>query len=119
MFQIFSLLPPEFVQPPPAPQLEAAGLRCFGAARAPEADRRPKILFPPAGSILAVTADNTPVSLEATGGAPPYRWVINGTMLPPAPIGVAMSWQPPGPGFAHIAVIDRNDAAASEDVQLH
>jgi hypothetical protein len=45
--------------------------------------------------------------------------VINGTMLPPAPIGVAMSWQPPGPGFAHIAVIDRNDAAASEDVQLH
>jgi penicillin-binding protein 1C len=119
MFQIFSLLPPEFVQPPPAPPLEAAGLRCFGAARAPEADRRPKILFPPAGSILAVTADNTPVSLEATGGAPPYRWVINGTMLPPAPIGVAMSWQPPGPGFAHIAVIDRNDAAASEDVQLH
>jgi hypothetical protein len=30
-----------------------------------------------------------------------------------------MSWQPGGPGFAHIAVIDKNDEAASEDVQLH
>jgi hypothetical protein len=29
-----------------------------------------------------------------------------------------MSWQPSGPGFAHIAVIDKNEAATSEDIQM-
>jgi hypothetical protein len=40
-------------------------------------------------------------------------------MLPAAPVGVSMSWQPSGPGFAHIAVIDKNEEATSEDIQMH
>jgi hypothetical protein len=30
-----------------------------------------------------------------------------------------MSWLPPGPGFAHIAVIDKNESATSEDIAMH
>jgi penicillin-binding protein 1C len=120
MFQIFSMLPADVSQPAAAPEMEAAGLRRFGlTGAAPEVAARPHILFPPPGAILQVSGEDAPVSLEAEGGAPPYRWVVNGTLLPAAPVGVAMSWQPDGPGFARIAVIDRNDEAVSEDVQLH
>jgi penicillin-binding protein 1C len=119
MFKIFSMLPADVSQPPAAPDIQAAGLRMFGAAPAAVKTAGPKILFPPQGAILQVSGEDAPVSLEAVGGAPPYRWVVNGDMLPPAPVGVSMSWQPGGPGFAHIAVIDKNDDAASEDVQLH
>jgi penicillin-binding protein 1C len=120
MFRIFSLLPADVSQPAPAPDVQARGLRVFGAARAAEVvPAGPKILFPPEGAVLQVSGGQAPVSLEAVGGAPPYRWVVNGDMLPPAPIGMSMSWQPGGPGFAHIAVIDKNDETASEDVQMH
>ena len=63
--------------------------------------------------------DSEPVSLEAAGGVPPYRWVINGSMLPAAPIGTSMMWQPTGQGFAHISVLDARDGAATEDIELH
>jgi len=120
MFRIFSLLPADMSQPAPAPDMRADGLLEFGAARVAAArPSGPRILFPPDGAVLQVSGGQAPVSLEAAGGAPPYRWIINGDMLPPAPVGVSMSWQPGGPGFAHIAVIDKNDDAASEDVQMH
>jgi len=117
MFRIFGFLPADASTPPPAPDMEAAGLKVFGPAR-PDVAVGPKILFPPDGAILQVSGEDVPVSLEAEGGAPPYRWVVNGEMLPAAPVGESMDWLPGGPGFAHIAVIDKNDAAASEDVQM-
>jgi len=118
MFRIFGFLPPDFSGPPPvAPVFRAAGLKRFGGPR-PGGVGGPKILFPPDGAILQVSGQDAPVSLEAEGGAPPYRWVVNGAMLPAAPVGESFGWQPAGPGFAHIVVIDKNEAAASEDVQL-
>jgi penicillin-binding protein 1C len=124
LFQLFALLPPDMSSPPPAPAEDAPGLQVFNAPRTPPAfiQRRPQITFPPNGAILQVTDSDgttTPISLEAQGGTPPYRWVINGEILPQAPTGMSMSWQPPGPGFAHIAVIDKNESATSEDISLH
>jgi penicillin-binding protein 1C len=116
MFRIFGFLPADAHAPPAVPEMQAAGLKVFGATR-PDFSAGPKILFPPDGAILQVT-DGAPVSLEAAGGAPPYRWVVNGKMLPAAPVGENFDWQPDGPGFAHIVVIDKNEATASEDVQM-
>jgi len=120
LFKLFALLPPEAAEPVPAPPEQAPALQVFNAQPA-FIKPRPEILFPPAGATLQVTdsGGTIPISLEAQGGAPPYRWVINGAMLPRAPIGISMSWQPPGPGFAHIAVIDKNDSATSEDIAMH
>jgi penicillin-binding protein 1C len=120
LFKIFSLLPPEEAEPAETPPLAAPALKTFNAPPA-FIKPRPQILFPPAGATLQVTGSGgtIPISLEAQGGAPPYRWVINGAMLPAAPVGMSMSWQPPGPGFAHIAVIDKNEAATSEDISMH
>jgi penicillin-binding protein 1C len=120
LFKLFALLPPEAAQAAPAPAESAPALQVFNASPA-FMKPRPRILFPPAGATLQVTdsGGTIPISLEAQGGAPPYRWVINGAMLPPAPVGISMTWQPPGPGFAHIAVIDKNESATSEDIAMH
>jgi len=121
LFKLFALLPPDISAPPPTPPENAPALQIFNKAPA-FIQKPPQITFPPNGAILQVTdGDGTriPISLEAEGGAPPYRWVINGDALPPAPIGISMSWLPPGPGFAHIAVIDKNDFASSEDISMH
>ncbi len=120
LFKLFALLPPEAAEAVAAPPYQAPALQTFNAQPA-FIKHRPQILFPPAGATLQVTDSGStiPISLEAQGGAPPYRWVINGAMLPAAPIGISMSWQPPGPGFAHIAVIDKNDSATSEDIAMH
>jgi penicillin-binding protein 1C len=121
LFKLFALLPPEAAEPAPATAPAAPALQVFNASPA-FMKPRPQITFPPAGATLQVTdGDGTkiPISLEAQGGVPPYRWVVNGAMLPAAPVGISMSWQPPGPGFAHIAVIDKNESATSEDIAMH
>ena len=127
LFRIFALLPPDThtpPAPPPGPTMAklAPSLQVFGANTAiASGPGAPRILFPPSGAILQVTdgRDVDPVSLEAAGGVPPYRWVINGTMLPAAPVGMSMLWQPEGPGFAHISVLDARDNAISENIALH
>jgi len=121
LFKLFLLLPPDISAPPPTPPETAPALAVFNKPPA-FIQKPPHITFPPNGAILQVTdsdGSTTPVSLEAQGGTPPYRWVINGNMLPPAPVGISMSWLPPGPGFAHIAVIDKNEFATSEDISMH
>ena len=126
MFHLFSLLPPDkhaLPVAPPQPALSALSpsLQVFGARLPmPEAVDRPRILFPPPASVLQVTDGGSvePISLEAAGGTPPYRWVINGTLLPDAPIGMSMTWQPAGPGFAHISLLDERDASVTEDIEL-
>ncbi len=125
LYKIFNLLPADRDAPATAPAPAMAdlspSLKIFGlpaAARLTDGGGGPKILFPPDDATLQVSGEDAPVSLEAAGGTPPYRWLVNGSPLPAPPVGFSMSWQPTGPGFAHISVIDRNEQAASEDVQL-
>lgn len=127
LFRLFTLLPLDAHTPPAAPPEPdiaslAPNLQVFGgrAQAASIAQHAPRILFPPPGAILQVSQNgqSAPVSLEAAGGNPPYRWVINGTMLPPPPLGQSMNWHPDGPGFAHISLLDSLDHAVSEYVEL-
>ena len=128
LFRLFALLPPDRhtpPTPPPEPDIAtlAPNLQLFGgrAKAGPRASHGPHILFPPPGAVLQVSQGGSinPVSLEAAGGVPPYRWVINGTMLPAPPLGLSMDWRPEGPGFARISLLDSHDQAVSEYVELH
>ena len=56
--------------------------------------------------------------LKASGGKPPYRWIIDGVPLPIPPVGSMMSWTPDGPGFARLSVTDADDNASSEERRL-
>ena len=120
LFRIFDLLPEEpAVQPSATTGGEhrlAPLLRRFSPK-----STGPQIIYPPPGAILDITqagGATVPIALEASGGKPPYRWIINGTPLPNPPIGSMMSWVPDGPGFARLSVSDAENRATSEDLRL-
>jgi penicillin-binding protein 1C len=122
MAAVFALLPPDSgTMPVPilAPQLSSAdiapALLHIGAVQT--VSSHPRITFPPPGG--TVEADpGTPIPLQVSGGAAPYRWIIDGRESPPAPIGEAPSWTPPSPGFYHISVIDHANVEEDENIQV-
>ncbi len=85
MAEVFSLLPPDQgAMPLPmvavAPPVDAApALMHFNASSSAESS--PQIVFPPPGAAIELDA-GAPVALQATGGAPPYRWIVDGAELP-------------------------------------
>ncbi|MEJ0047654.1 MAG: hypothetical protein WDN04_17175 [Rhodospirillales bacterium] len=79
--------------------------------------RFPRIVYPPPGAILAL-GPGQPVTLEAAGGVPPYRWAINGIPLKQPLVDQGTSWQPDGPGYLHVTLTDGQDHSVQEDVLL-
>ena len=78
----------------------------------------PRIAFPPSGAVLDFTNHNQALSLRAIGGEPPLRWMIDGALLP-APSDYAPTlWQPEGPGFTEIAVIDASGRVDRARIRL-
>ena len=129
LFKIFDLLPQE---PPhvthhsrePVARLHLApSLRHFVPADAPplSGPAAPRIVYPPAGATIDLAREDgrpLPIALEASGGKPPYRWMVDGMPLPAPLIGAVMSWTPAGPGFARLSVMDANSKVISEDLRL-
>ncbi len=128
LFQVFDLLPAE-----PAPERAVAasgtqampdGLKRFTPRQAthllPGAEP-PRILYPPDGAVIDLArrdgARGT-LALQAEGGAPPYRWSVNGIPIPQPPLRATPQWQPDGPGFARITVLDGAGHRASTVVRL-
>src|SRR5262245_9924519 len=81
----------------------------------------PRITFPPNGAHLVLARNGSsfaPLALEAMGGAPPYRWAVNGQPLAPAPNGAPTAWMPDGPGFVRISVTDHHHKSITADVWI-
>jgi penicillin-binding protein 1C len=114
MASVFSLLPPDqYTLPPPIIAIGTPSQQ----PNATQAGSTPQITFPPPNAAIETDPDD-PVALSATGGSPPYRWIIDGTPQPPPPIGDDPSWLPPSPGFYRITAIDQSGQIASETVQI-
>ena len=79
--------------------------------------RFPRIVYPPPGVTL-VLSEGEPLTLEAAGGVPPYRWAVNGVPLKRPRVDRAASWEPDGPGFIHVTLTDGLDHSVQEDVRL-
>jgi penicillin-binding protein 1C len=78
------------------------------------------ILFPPDGARLELPGSNAvpaPIPLKVTGGVAPLMILVNGVPAPPQPRGVVV-FQPGGPGFARVTVIDSAGATDSVLVRL-
>jgi len=86
------------------------------------AARDPRILFPPDGTIVELARPEggfDPLALEAGGGTPPYRWLVNGTPLGADDDRFAeVQWQPDGAGFARISVVDAAGRSASVEARI-
>jgi penicillin-binding protein 1C len=118
--------------PPPAGTLIAtaaelpAALKRFApggtmaAGGPPEAP--PAIVFPPDGSRVALEslADGhlRPLIVKLDGGRPPFQWFANGVPLDASARRRDTSWNPDGPGFSTVSVVDANGRSASVTVFL-
>ena len=93
-------------------------LRRFRTRSAPVArDVAPAIAFPPDGATLAWETGD-PLALKVGGGAPPFRWLVDGAPLSADPFARQVSMIPGGPGFVSIAVIDASGKAARARIRV-
>ncbi len=122
LFRLFDLLPPDplprrvlepvFAGPPPPAltRLEPAAGTAQGSGDGPH------ITFPVDRSSLLADAGSgaDPVKLAASGGARPYRWLVDGAPLDSRPYAREALWRPAGEGFSTVTVVDadgRSDRA--------
>ena len=103
--------------PPPLRRFGGSAGAGAGAAAGPDSI---EIAFPPAGArvdlgLTAVPGPGAALTLKVRNGQPPFVWLANGRPVAREPYSRSATWQPDGPGFATIAVIDgRGDASRVE-----
>jgi len=74
-----------------------------------------RLLFPPPGAVLS--ADG-PVTIRVMGGHRPLTFLVDGSPLPADRVRRDAAWQPAGPGFYHLTVLDADGAAVRAAVQV-
>jgi penicillin-binding protein 1C len=101
-----------------------------GEARTLAANEPPlKITFPMNGAQLALEYNEyserdgplsppQPIVIKTTGGNGPYRFLVDGRPVGEADFRNAAFWQPQGPGFVRLTVIDASGATDSVVVRL-
>jgi penicillin-binding protein 1C len=78
----------------------------------------PRIMFPPNGARLELTGKDEPVALKIAGGSGPLTVMVNGVPLPAAGSRRTLFFQPEGPGFTRLTVMDARGAADSVTIRL-
>lgn len=111
MLRVFALLPdpgplPDAPPLPPAPALARLGET--------SADRL-RLVFPPQGASLA---DSASVTLRAAGGQRPLTWLVDGAPIASPRHRRDTAWQPQGPGFYRVTVIDAEGASVAAEVRV-
>lgn len=129
LFDAFARLSPTPVPlpPPPAAALTLATaalpapLQRFRPRGATDLEGGPEIVFPPDGARvdlgLAHGAGQS-LAIRLGAGAPPFRWLVDGTPLAVDPFARQAEWRPDGTGFVDLTVIDATGRAARASVFL-
>jgi penicillin-binding protein 1C len=103
---------------PPLQRFRPAGVLDSAANGEPP----PRIMFPPNGARLELTADadgeTDPVALKIAGGVSPLTVLINGVPLDHASPSRTVFFKPDGPGFARLTVMDARGKVDSVTVRL-
>jgi penicillin-binding protein 1C len=81
-----------------------------------------RIMFPPNGARLELASDASgkpdPIALKVTGGAGPLTVLVNGLPLEAAAGRRTLFFEPDGPGFVRLTVMDGRGATDSVVVRL-
>lgn len=111
MLRVFALLPDPGPLPDAQPLPAAPALARLGE---PRADRL-RLVFPPQGASLA---DGASVTLRAAGGQRPLTWLVDGAPIASPRHRRDTAWQPEGPGFYRVTVIDAEGASVAAEVRV-
>jgi penicillin-binding protein 1C len=96
----------------------------FRPGRLPGEDAGPqlRIMFPPDGARLELVNEPDgkpdPIALKVSGGAGPLTVMVNGMPLPAEPSRHTLFFEPEGPGFVRLTVMDAKGATDSVVVRL-
>jgi penicillin-binding protein 1C len=96
-------------------------LQRFAQAIGPiETSEPPRIMYPPDGASIEVADGQTatPVALKIAGGAAPLTIMVNGVPLAGQNGRRNLFFQPDGPGFVRLTVMDARGAADSVRVRV-
>jgi penicillin-binding protein 1C len=95
-------------------------LQRFGITGPSEAAEAPRIMFPPDGARLEIAASGQPdlVALKISGGRGPLTVLVNGVPATAANGRGTLFFQPDGPGFVRLTVMDARGASDSVTVRL-
>jgi penicillin-binding protein 1C len=108
------LLAQVFERLPAAPRVATPRRALTIPASAPSTDAL-RLLFPPPGAVLPEAGR---VVLRAAGGQRPLTFLVDGAPLPADPARREVSWNPPGPGFYRITVLDAEGTAAGVELRV-
>jgi penicillin-binding protein 1C len=101
--------------PEPLRRFHPAGVALAAAGGLPE------IAYPPKGvrvDLGLAAGDPMPLVLKVRRGASPYTWFVDGAPIGAADFGGALFFEPQGPGFVDLMVIDATGASATGSVFL-
>ncbi len=82
-----------------------------------------KIAFPPDGARVDLGLKHSQaafaqLALKASGGVPPFTWLVNGAPVASPELRREATWTPDGAGFARVSVMDAKGATDSVLVRL-
>ena len=86
-------------------------------AQGPFLESRVAIAFPPDRAEVE-TEPETPVQFKASGGVLPLTWLVDGSPIQSDPRARQVVWQPEGPGFVKLSVIDAKGQVDRVTVRL-
>src|SRR6478752_6853986 len=93
-----------------------------GALAGESTEPQLRIMFPPNGARLELASDSSgkadPIALKVTGGAGPLTVLVNGLPAPASRGRRALFFEPEGPGFVRLTVMDGRGATDSVVVRL-
>jgi penicillin-binding protein 1C len=93
-----------------------------GALAGESAEPQLRIMFPPNGARLELASDGSgkldPIALKVTGGAGALTVLVNGLPAPASRGRRALLFEPEGPGFVRLTVMDGRGAIDSVVVRL-
>ncbi|MCK0196127.1 penicillin-binding protein 1C [Ancylobacter sp. 6x-1] len=94
-------------------------LRRFGRPSGLAEADGPRIAYPPEGAALESDTD-VPLALKVRGGQGPLQMLVDGVPVPTEAAGSGtLFWQPSGPGFRRLTVMDAVGSSDSVTVRVH
>jgi len=100
--------------PPPLKRFREGGSE---VAQGPFLEPRVLISFPPDRSEVE-TEDDAPLMFKASGGVLPLTWLVDGAPIDSDPRQRQVIWEPSGPGFVKLSVIDAKGRVDRVTVRL-